>query len=37
VKRPGTGPPPKALGSLIGKRARRDISRDEMIRMEDVE
>jgi N-acetylneuraminate synthase/N,N'-diacetyllegionaminate synthase len=37
VKRPGTGLPPKALGSLIGKRARRDISRDEMIRMEDVE
>lgn len=37
VKRPGTGLPPKTLFSLIGRKAKRDIPRDELIRMEDVE
>jgi N-acetylneuraminate synthase/N,N'-diacetyllegionaminate synthase len=31
IKRPGTGLPPKYLEKIIGKKAKRDIRRDEMI------
>jgi sialic acid synthase SpsE len=33
-KRPGTGIPPKELQSLLGKRAARDIKRDEVLTWE---
>lgn len=35
--RPGLGLPPRALDSVLGRRARRDIARGEPLRVEDVE
>ena len=36
-KKPGTGMPSKQLGEVIGARARRDISRDSLLKPEDLE
>ena len=35
VKRPGTGLPPEKLSSIVGKKAKRDISEDELIQQTD--
>lgn len=37
IKRPGSGLEPKHFDSIIGKRAARDISADELIQWEDIE
>jgi N,N'-diacetyllegionaminate synthase len=37
IKRPGTGIPPKEIGKMIGKRATRNIRRDQVLRWEMVE
>ncbi|MCK5039248.1 MAG: N-acetylneuraminate synthase [Thermoplasmata archaeon] len=37
VKRPGTGLSPKHMDEIIGKVAKKDIKRDELILMDDVE
>ena len=37
VKRPGTGLAPKYLQTIIGKKARRNISKDQLIKMLDLE
>lgn len=37
LKKPGTGLPPERLPELIGRRLRRDIAADTMLREEDVE
>lgn len=36
IKRPGTGIPPEKLDWLIGKRLKRDVAYDEMLKEEDV-
>ena len=35
VKRPGTGLPPDQLKNIIGKKAKRDISQDELLKKKD--
>jgi len=35
-KRPGTGIEPKYLGKIVGKKAKRDIKNDEILRMKDL-
>lgn len=37
LKKPGTGLPAAELPGLIGRRTRRDLAADELLRMEDVE
>ena len=37
IKRPGTGIEPKYLNVVIGKRAKRDIKKDEVLKWEDLE
>jgi len=36
VKRPGTGIPARELGNVVGKRARRAIAKDTLVRWEDL-
>ena len=36
IKRPGTGLPPSMLPFLIGRRTRRDIKKDALLRLEDL-
>ena len=37
IRRPGTGIPPKFFDSIIGKKTKRDICKDEPIHFEDIE
>jgi sialic acid synthase SpsE len=37
IKRPGTGIPPKEIGNMIGKRATRNIRRDQVLRWDMVD
>lgn len=36
-KRPGIGVPPSRVGEIIGKRLKRDVAPDELVRFEDLE
>ena len=37
IKRPGTGIEPKYLNAIIGKRVKRDIRKDEVLKWGDLE
>ncbi len=36
IKRPGTGIKPKFINKVIGKKTKKDIKKDELIKFEDL-